>query len=134
VPQACWEVKIAKVDELRRLVSAIYSEVSKADGSPVIDLQGDIIPIDELEAADIEAFADGGLRKGGEMHAKIGGADVVQHFTLSRQERQAFGFGPGPELGIVKLRVNDDRLWARVLAGELPGLSIAGSAESEEVA
>jgi len=133
MPSTVWTGKVAKVDEDKRLVSAIYSEVTDADGKPVIDLQGDIIRIDDLEAADIEAFADGGLRKGGEMHAKIGGADVVQHYTLSKVEREAFGFGTGPEIGIVKLRVTDDALWAKVKAGDLPALSIAGDGVREEV-
>lgn len=121
--------QIKKLNEERRLVTAWASVVSHADGTPVIDFEGDIIPIDELEKAFIEAFADGGLRKGGEMHENIGGVDIVQQFTFSSAEREALGFGKGEEGGIVKLRVNDDSIWARVKSGELPDMSIKGEGE-----
>jgi hypothetical protein len=129
--QNCWTAHIAKVDEDKRLVTAWYSQVSDQDGQPIVDRQGDIIPIQELEAADIEAFAEGGLRKGGEMHATVGGADIVQHFTLSQSERAALGFGQGPEGGIVKLHVTDETLWQRIKRGDYPDLSIAGDAVRE---
>lgn len=121
--------KIKKLNEERRLVTAWASVVSDVDGKPIVDFEGDIILIEELEKAFIEAFADGGLRKGGEMHNEIGGVDIVQQFTFSSAEREALGFGKGEEGGIVKLRVNDDAIWARVKSGELSELSIAGEGE-----
>jgi len=125
------QFEIKKLDDEKRLATVIVSVVTKADGTPITDLQGDIIEIDELESAFIEAFADGGMRKGGEMHAKIGGADVVQHFTLSKAERVALGFGDGEEMGIAKLRVNDDSLWQKIKTAQLPAISIAGTADRE---
>ena len=121
-------LSIRKLDDERRLVTAVASVVTKADGTPITDAHGEIIRIAELEKAFIEAFASGGSDKGGEMHETDGGADIVQHFTFSRAERIALGFGPGPELGIVKIHVTDDELWKRVKAGELPELSIQGTA------
>lgn len=121
--------KIKKLNEERRLVTAWASVVTEPDGKPVVDFEGDIIPIDELEKAFIEAFADGGLKKGGVEHDEIGGVDIVQQFTFSNAEREALGFGKGEEGGIVKLRVNDDSIWARVKSGELSELSIAGEGE-----
>lgn len=118
-----------KLDTDRRLVTAWASVVTSASGAPVVDFEDDIILIEDLEKAFIEAFADGGLKKGGEMHADIGGVDIVQQFTFSAEEREALGFGKGPEGGIVKLRINDDAIWARVKSGELSELSIAGEGE-----
>ncbi|MFQ5793297.1 MAG: XkdF-like putative serine protease domain-containing protein [Acidobacteriota bacterium] len=123
----------AKVDEARRLVTAKASVVTYADGRPVVDHEGDVIPIGDLEDAFIEAFADGGLGKGGENHTKLDVADIVQHFTLSRDERVALGFGPGEELGIVKFRVTDDATWKDVLSGKLAEVSIAGNGERVEI-
>lgn len=127
--------KVDKVNEEKRLVTAIASVVSKAGGAPIIDAQDDIIDIDDLEEAFVEAFADGGIEKGGEMHERIGGADIVQAFTFSRAERAALhkaGMGidaDGPEFGLVKFRITDDALWARVKSGELSEVSIGATAE-----
>ena len=109
-------------------MTAIASVVTDAAGNPVVDSQDDMIAIDDLEDAFIEAFSGGGADMGGEQHVFIGGMDVVQHFTFSRAERLALGFGEGPELGIVKFRVNDDELLAKIISGELPDVSIAGEA------
>jgi len=122
-------LKIAKVDEEKRLVTAIASVVSDSDGTPIVDHQGDVISIDDLELAFIKSFATGGRAKGGEMHTHIGGAHVVQQFTLSADERESLGFGKGPEIGIVKMFVDDDDLWARTKSGDLPEMSIAGTAK-----
>ena len=122
------DFELVEKREEKRLVTAIASVVTKTDGSQIVDSDGDIIDIEDLEQAFIEAFAEGGLRKGGDMHQRVGGADVVQHFTLSKNERIALGFGEGPEMGIVKFKVHDDMLWLKVKAGFLPELSIAGDA------
>ena len=115
------------------MVSAWYSVVTDENGDPIEDTQGDIIDISDLEDADIDAFANGGLRKGGEMHEKIGDVDVVQHFTFEKQERESLGLGVGVEGGIVKLRVNNDELWAKIKSGEYAELSIAGDAVRESL-
>lgn len=120
---------VVKANEERRILTAITNIVTDAEGNPVVDHQGDVIKIDNLEQAFIDAFADGGLDKGGTMHRNKGGVDVVMHMTFSKGEREALGFGPGPELGIVKLRVNDDQVWADVKAGKYPEVSIGGEGE-----
>lgn len=126
-------VKIEKINEEKRLVLVILAKITESDGKPVIDSDGDYYTANDAEEADIEAFADGGLSKGGYMHKKIGGADVVQHMTFSKEERRALGFGDGPELWVAKLRVNDDELWKKIKNGELPEMSIHGKGEREWV-
>lgn len=127
---------IHKSADEKRLATVVASVVTKADGSPVVDSQGDVIHIDDLETAFIDAFSDGGLRKGGEMHERVGGADIVQHFTLSKSEWGSLAKSLGvpvdlaavmPEVGIAKIRVNDDALWAKVKSGAYPEMSLAGS-------
>lgn len=122
--------EIVKANDERRLLTAITNIVTDSEGKPVVDHQGDVIKIDNLEQSFIDAFSiHGGMGMGGTMHRNKGGVDVVQHFTLSKGEREALGFGPGPEMGIVKLRVTDDQIWADVKAGKYPEVSIGGEGE-----
>jgi hypothetical protein len=67
------------------------------------------------------------------MHEQIGGADIIGQITLSRDERIALGFGPGPEGAIVKVRVNDPDLKKRIRSGELSEMSIAGVGEATPI-
>lgn len=132
-PQAISACKIVKVHKEKRLLTVITNLVTDTEGNPIVDHDGDVIKIDNLEDVFIKAFADGGLKKSGTMHQKRGGVDVVQHFTFSRDERIALGFGNGPELGIAKLRVNDDAIWADCKAGNYPEVSIEGDGERQEI-
>lgn len=124
--------EIRKVDSEKRLVTAWAGVVTKSDGSAVVDFQNDVIRIEVLEQAVNKAFA-GGSFAAGEMHERTVGR-VVQALTLSKSEREALGFGVGPEGLVVKLHVDDDAAWARVKSGELRELSIGGSAQRFEVA
>lgn len=125
--------RFAKLDDEKRIVTGWAAIASDADGKPIVDHQGDVLDIGNLEDAFIEAFADGGMAKGGEMHKRVGGADVVGHMVLSRDERIALGFGPGPEGAIVKLRINDDEQWAKVKRGDYREFSMAGECERIEI-
>jgi len=105
------------------------SVVSKADGTPIADYDGHVIEFAELEKAFADFAQTGGLARGGEMHEQVGGADIIGQITLSREERIALGFGPGPEGAIVKVRVHDAELKKRIRSGELGEMSIAGAGE-----
>lgn len=104
------------------------SVITKADGTPITDHDGHVILFEDLEKAFADFALTGGVGRGGEMHKAIGGADIIGQITLSRDERIALGFGPGPEGAVVKVRVLDPVLKQRVRSGELAELSIAGSA------
>jgi len=122
------DFELHRTDDDRRLAVAWASVVTRPDGDLIVDGDDDIILIEDLEEAFINSFMDGGLGKGGELHGheggEIGSADVVQFFTLSKEERDALGFGNGPEGAIVKFRVNDDDLWEKIKAGYLPEVSL----------
>lgn len=133
-------MRIAKLDDEKRVVTAIVSVVSKGDGTPIVDRDGDVIDIDDLEYAFAEAFARGGARMGGEMHEDIGGAHVIHHMTLSSGEWTGLAeamsipeMAKAWEVGIAKFFIEDDGLWERVKSGALPELSIAGTATRERV-
>ena len=105
------------------------SVVTKADGTPIADFDDQVIEFDELEKSFADLMLTGGARRGGEMHDKVGGADLIGQITVSREERVALGLGMGPAGAIVKFRVNDAELKDRIRSGELGELSIAGTAD-----
>jgi len=109
------------------------SIVEKADGTPIADFDDQIIEFADLEDAFAELGLGGGAERGGEMHDKIGGADLIGQMTLSRDERIALGFGIGPSGAVVKFRVHDSELKTRIRNGELPELSIAGQADEHSM-
>lgn len=114
-------------------VVAWASVVTTADGTPIADYDGHVIDFAELEKAFAEFAKTGGVARGGEMHEQVGGADIVGQITLSRDERIALGFGPGPEGAIVKVLVHDPELKKRIRSGELAEMSIAGVGEAVPV-
>jgi len=133
-------MRIAKIDSEKRIVTAVVSVASDGAGEPIVDHDGDVISIDELELAFIKSFAKGGSDKGGRMHQEVGGAHVVQHMTLSRDEWSGLAdlmeipeMRGAWEVGIAKFFIRDDALWDEVKSGALPELSIAGKAVREQV-
>lgn len=126
---------IRKVNKTKRLVTAITNRTARADGTPYVDHDGDVIDIDNLEDVFISSFFDEGVAKGGAgwMH-KVGGlGDIVMWFTVNRDERETLGLGPGDEMGLVKFRVRDDELWRRIESGELTEVSIEGTGTREPI-
>lgn len=131
--------RVSKVDDDKRIVTAVVSVVSGKDGVPIVDHDGDVIDIDDLEVAFAKAFAQGGTGMGGVMHSQVGGAHVIQHMTISKPEWQGLAdlmeipdMADAWEVGIAKFFVEDDELWAAIKAGALPELSIAGTALRED--
>jgi hypothetical protein len=129
---------VAKVDPDKRIVTAVVSVVSRGDGTPIVDHDGDVIDIDELEFAFTKAFAKGGARMGGEMHEYVGGAHVIHHMTFSSDEWAGLADLMGIpemrgawEIGVAKFFVEDEHLWEKVKSGALPELSIGGEAVRE---
>jgi len=122
---------IVKADSERRLLTAVTNVVTDEDGNKIVDHDGDIMDINNLEDEFIKAFGEGGTDKSGVMHESDGGADVAMYFTLSADEWKALKDGGyiGQEIGIVKIRVNDDDVWAAVKEGRLPEVSIEGDGE-----
>lgn len=103
-------------------------------GEPVIDSDGEYIPIRELEKAVQEAFVRrGGSGAVGVMHDEYNKADLVESFVLSREKRQAFGLGDGPEGWMVGLRSTDAEVAKAVRSGAMLELSLRGRGRREAV-
>lgn len=108
-----------------------WAAMSRDDlGRPVVDSDGEHIPINELEKAAQRAF----LRRGGRgsvgvMHQDFARADLVESFVLSAEKREAFGLGQGPEGWMVGIESRDSEVADLVRKGKLLELSIRGRAE-----
>jgi len=128
-----WSVglEIRKINQEQHLATGWAAVVSDELGIPVVDSDGHVIPVIELEKAVHEAFANsGGAGKGGDMHETQGVCDVVESFVVTKRKREALGLGEGPEGWIVTLRINDPDVWDRVKSGELAELSLRGEGQA----
>lgn len=111
----------------RRLIFGWASIVTKG-GVPIVDKQGDVIPVDELE----NAFYDYVLssRDQGHMHRRTGVGRLVECMVFTREKQAALGVDLGHEGAWVGFYVDDDEVWAAHKRGELPEFSIGGVAAS----
>jgi hypothetical protein len=126
---------VKKADPEQRLVFG-WASIAVLGGERIIDKQGDIIPIDGLEAAVIEYNLNS--REGGDMHSRKGVSKLVESFVFT-PEKEALGIVAKDDKGQVihgwwtGFYVHDDELWAAFKRGERPELSIGGQAFPVEV-
>lgn len=123
-------LEIRKVDAEKREITGWASVSLDNEGRPVVDSQGDHIPLDELEAAAHEAFArDEGRAVAGDMHKRVGVGTIIESMVLTAEKRAALGLGEGPQGWVVTMKIHDDKTWADIKSGRKMELSIAGMAE-----
>lgn len=122
--------EISKVDDDKRQIFG-WASVTSINGQPVIDLQQDILPLDEIEKAAYDFVEKS--RVGGNMHQKgdtgpIHVSDMIESFVVTPEKKKAMGLPDDfPEGWWTGFKVNDDATWADAKAGKLAGLSIHGS-------
>jgi hypothetical protein len=131
-----WTGEFAKVDTDKRLAFG-WASVTKLNGLPVVDKQGDWITDDDLEDAAYSYVVKS--RKGGDMHRRVGdqpfhAADLVESFVLTPEKAERMGLPQDTPMGWwVGFRVNDDDAWQEVKKGNRTGFSIHGSGRRREV-
>ena len=137
-----WEGDISKVDADKRLVFG-WCSLSKVNGDPVVDLQGDYIPIEETETSAYRYVIES--RKGGDMHRRVSKfnqdeplhtADLVESMVFTPEKLQKMGLAPDalPHGWWIGMKVNDDDQWAAVKNGQRLGFSIHGKGRRVEKA
>jgi len=139
-----WTGEISKVDTDRRQVFG-WCSLSEIDGNPVVDLQGDWLPIEETEKAAYRYVIES--RKGGDMHKRVRKglttnwdeplhtADLVESFVVTPEKLAKLGL-PEDALPLgwwVGFQVNDDEQWNLVKAGRRTGFSIHGQGVRKEM-
>lgn len=109
------------------------SKVVERDGTPVVDRQGDIIPVDELEAAAKAFMLDS--RAADVMHDTQAVGKVFESYVSTPEKRAAQGYGDPTDQTVgwwVGMEVPQD-VFKRVQSGELRAFSIGGAAVREDV-
>jgi hypothetical protein len=135
-----WALKIPIIkSELKEgLVTGWASIVTRADGQPIVDADGHVIPIQELRKAVHKAMLSGGEKSVGDMHEVQGVADIVDSFVIDRRMREgemakSVGLTDGPEGWLVTLRIHDPKLRDAIAAGQKLELSIRGRGERVDI-
>jgi hypothetical protein len=132
--------EIAKFDTDKRLVFG-WANISEINGMPVVDRQGDYIPIDDLENAAISYVLN--TRVGGDMHRRTPDdrphhvSDLVESivFTPEKVEKMFPGVDPDvvPQGWWVGFKVWDDDAWGLVKKGLRTGFSIHGKGRRSDL-
>ena len=122
--------EISKLDDDKHQVFG-WASVTSVNGLPVIDLQDDLLPLEEIEKAAYEFVQKS--RIGGNMHQKeetgpIHVSDMIESMVITPEKKKAMGLPDSvPEGWWVGFKVNDDQTWAEAKSGKLAGFSIHGS-------
>ena len=121
---------IAKIDEEKQIVYGWASVVEK-NGDAVVDQQGDIISIDEIEKAAHRFLTD--CRVAGDSHIVKGVGHLVESVVFSRDLQKALDIDLGQSGWFVGFKVTDPDVWDRVKKGELSMFSIGGTGKRAEI-
>jgi hypothetical protein len=136
--KAVWSGEIAKVDADKRQVFGFCS-VTEVNGQPVVDRQGDYLPLEEVEKSAYTYVLES--RKGGDMHARVTKglstewsqpkhtADLIESVVFTPEKLDAMGLiSKTGSLGWwVGFKVNDDEQWNLVKSGQRTAFSIHGT-------
>jgi hypothetical protein len=123
--------RIEKADADKQQLFGWASIVTK-DGRPVIDKQGDIIPVDELESAAYDFVLES--RKQGDMHGRTEGVGrLIESMVFSNEKQKALCIDLGFEGWWVGFACDCKELWKDVKSGKKREFSIGGAAVSQKV-
>ena len=122
---------IIKADADQNMVFGWASVIENADGTPVVDSQGDVLMPDELEKAAYKFVLE--VRKAGEMHRTIEGVgQLVESVVLTKAKREAMGIAAGTSGWWVGFKVSPE-VFAKVKSGQYGGFSIGGRGMRKEM-
>lgn len=119
---------IAKTVPDQMLVFGWSNVAADADGRQIEDLQGDIIPTEELEKAAYDhvlRFRSTGEKHDPDLRHK---GRLVESCVFTREKQAAMGIPPGilPEGWWVGYKIDDPAAWAKIKSGEYQSFSVGG--------
>lgn len=120
--------EIEKREDDKQLVFGWSSIAKRADGSEVVDKQGDVLDdIDQMEKVAYDFVLHS--RDGGEMHVRKGVSTLVESFVSTPEKWAAMGIPEGtlPTGWWVGFKVNDKDVWDKVKKGHYRMFSVHGS-------
>jgi hypothetical protein len=125
-----WSGTFSKFDSDKHLAFG-WASVSKVNGLPVVDKQGDYIDPDDLESAAYEYVLKS--RVGGSMHQRdendrpVKVADIVESMVFTDDKVAKMGLPDNFNRGWwVGMKVHDEDTWSEVRKGGRTGFSIHG--------
>lgn len=122
---------VTKVDANLGLVLG-WAIVSKVDGQPYFDLQGDHIPEDAMLKAATDFMLSARTAKA--MHAGGERGTIVFAWPMTEEIAKAYGIDTGGKFGLMIAAKYDADVMAKFADGTYTGFSIGGSrGEDEEV-
>lgn len=120
---------IAKMNEEKQQVYG-WASITKLDGEPVVDLQGDYIHIDEVRQAAHHYLNNS--RKGGVMHQRDGEeprqvGHLIESVIVDDSIKKALGMPDDtPEGWFIGMQVTDDETWENYKNGKYLDFSVHG--------
>lgn len=124
------QITFSKVDSDKRQVFG-WCSLSKKDGQDVVDLQGDIIPIEEIEKSAYDYVLTS--RKGGNQHEREGEGprhvgNVIESMVFTPEKIEKMGLpGDFPQGWWIGMKIEDEETWQQVKSGERAGFSVHGA-------
>jgi len=124
-----WSGEISKVDVEKRQVFG-YASVTTIDGQPVVDRQGDMMDISDIEDAAYAYVMNS--RVGGSQHKRDGekpfhAMDLVESFVVTPEKIEKMGLPEDTPLGWwTGFKVRDEQTWQDYKDGKKTGFSIHG--------
>jgi hypothetical protein len=124
---------IVKTDAKRQLVFGWASVAVNKDGSPLVDRQGDIISMDDLEDAAYVFVLK--FREANQRHQNGVDGVLVESLAVTPEKLEKMGLAPNalPAGWWVGFYIEDPAVFAKVESGEYAMFSIEGSATREPV-
>jgi hypothetical protein len=126
---------VAKVDEAQQNVFGWASIVAKADGTVIVDHQGDVIEPAELEGAAYQFMSDS--RASGIDHdGQPADGEVIESMVMTVDKARAMGIPDGvmPTGWWLGVHIPDADQFAKAKTGERAFFSIEGTAIREPIA
>lgn len=124
--KAAQPLEVERIDEDRRQVFG-WALVAKIGDLEVIDSQGDVVEIEDLEKAAYDFVLTS--RDGGDMHVTQKTATLIESMVFTPEKVRKLGLEADslPQGWWVGFQVTDDKTWALIKAGLRKGFSIGGA-------
>lgn len=115
--------KFAKVDEALNLVFG-WAIVTKVDGEPYFDTQGDHIPDEVMLASTTDYALNSGAAKA--MHVGPNRGRILFQFPMTEEIAKAFDIDTGGQYGLLVGARFDPDVVSKFKSGDYTGFSIGG--------
>ena len=129
--QVSYRTTICKIDDEQRRVFGFALTATDANGKEVVDHQGDVLSIEELEEASFDYVAN--ARDVGLMHEGESTGHLICAVPLTPEIRKAMGVLLGPAALFVGHQITSDAAWSEIKKRGLGEYSIDGDAVREPI-